>query len=39
LIIAGSDIFIREDEVIRRNLRTPSGSFKPSLIRFESPSD
>jgi len=39
LIIAGSGIFIREDEVIRRNLRTPSGSFKPSLIRFESPSD
>jgi hypothetical protein len=34
LIIAGGGIFIREDEVIRRNLRAPSGAFKPSFVRF-----
>jgi hypothetical protein len=34
LIVAGIGIFIREDEVIRRNLRTPEGTFKPSLIGF-----
>jgi hypothetical protein len=39
LIVAGNGFFIREDEVIRRNLRTPSGAFKPSLIRFKPAAD
>lgn len=32
LIVNGSGIFVREDEAIRRNLRTPVGAFKPSLV-------
>ena len=34
LILAGNGIFIREEEVSRRGLRTPSGVFKPRLVRF-----
>jgi hypothetical protein len=34
LIITGDGIFVREDEVVRRNLRTPSGVFKPRWIKF-----
>lgn len=34
LILAGNGIFIREDEVIRRNLRSPLGVFKPRIVRF-----
>jgi len=32
LIVNGSGIFVREDEAIRRNLRTLTGAFKPSLV-------
>jgi hypothetical protein len=35
LIVNGSGIFVREDEAIRRNIRTPVGAFKPSLITSE----
>jgi hypothetical protein len=35
LIVGGKGIFVREDEAIRRNLRTPAGAYKPSLVRFE----
>jgi len=34
LIIASNEIMVREDEVIRRGLRTPIGAFKPSLVGF-----
>jgi hypothetical protein len=34
LMLAGAGIFVREDEVIRRGLRVPSGVFKPRLVRF-----
>lgn len=34
LILAGNGIFIREGEVVRRNLRTPSGVFKPRILRL-----
>ncbi|WP_293901113.1 hypothetical protein [Phenylobacterium sp.] len=37
LILAGNGIFISEAEVARRNLRTPSGVFKPRVIRFTGP--
>jgi hypothetical protein len=37
LIIGPKGIFVREDEVIRRNLRTPVGAFKPGLVRFRHP--
>ena len=32
LIVADSSIFVREDEAIRRELRTPKGAFKPSPV-------
>ena len=32
LMIASKAIFIREDEVIRRGVRTPVGAYKPSLV-------
>jgi hypothetical protein len=32
LIIASSGIFVREDEVIRRALRTPTGVYKPTRV-------
>jgi hypothetical protein len=32
LIVASSSIFVREDEAIRRGLRTPVGAYKPSLV-------
>jgi hypothetical protein len=32
LIVASSGIFVREDEAIRRNVRTPMGAYKPSLV-------
>jgi hypothetical protein len=35
LIVNDKGIFVREDEVIRRNLRTPLGAYKPGLVRFE----
>jgi hypothetical protein len=34
LILAGNGIFVREEEVVRRSLRTPSGVFKPRILRF-----
>ena len=34
LIVTSSDIFVREDEAIRRGLRTPLGAYKPSLVRL-----
>jgi hypothetical protein len=37
LILAGNGIFICEAEVARRNLRAPSGVFKPRVIRFTGP--
>jgi hypothetical protein len=39
LIVTGNGIFVREDEVVRRSLRTPLGAFKPSLIRFRPATD
>jgi hypothetical protein len=35
LIVNWNGIFVREDIVIDRNLRTPAGAFKPSLVHFE----
>jgi hypothetical protein len=35
LIIGADGIFVREDEAIRRSLRTPAGSYKPKLIKFK----
>ena len=32
LIIASSAFFVREDEVIRRQLRTPAGVYKPTRV-------
>jgi hypothetical protein len=32
LIVASSDIFVREDEAVRRGLRTPIGAYKPPLV-------
>ena len=32
LIIGSDGIFVREDEAIRRALRTPAGSYKPKLV-------
>jgi len=32
LIVNNRGIFVREDEAVRRNLRTPAGAFKPSLV-------
>lgn len=32
LIVGSSDIFVREDEAIRRGLRTPTGAYKPRLV-------
>ena len=37
LFLAGNGIFISEAEVAHRNLRTPSGVFKPRAIRFTGP--
>jgi len=37
LILAGNGIFISEAEVTHRNLRTPSGVFKPRVISFTGP--
>ena len=34
LIIASSGIFVREDEAVRRRLRTPIGAYKPTLVRL-----
>lgn len=36
LIIASKGIFVREDEVVRRGLRTPVGAYKPSLVGLRS---
>ena len=39
-LIVDRGIFVREDEVIRRNLRPPVGAFKPGIVKFrESPPD
>jgi len=35
LILAGKGIFVREDEAIRRQLRTPVGAFKPTLVELK----
>lgn len=32
LLIASKGIFVREDEAIRRLLRTPTGAYKPTLV-------
>lgn len=32
LIVAAKGIFVREDEAIRRSLRTPVGAYKPSRV-------
>lgn len=32
LIIASDGIFVREDEAIRRQLRTPTGAYKPTVV-------
>jgi hypothetical protein len=32
LIIASKAIFVREDEAIRRSLRTPAGAYKPTRV-------
>lgn len=34
LILAGKGIFVREDEAIRRQLRTPAGAYKPTLVEL-----
>jgi hypothetical protein len=36
LIVASSEIFVREDEAIRRGLRTPVGAYKPALVGLRS---
>lgn len=36
LIVASSAIFVREDEAIRRGLRTPVGAYKPTLVKLRS---
>ena len=36
LIVASSEIFVREDEAIRRRLRTPIGAYKPALVGLRS---
>jgi hypothetical protein len=36
LIIASKAIFVREDEVIRRGIRTPVGAYKPTLVGVRS---
>jgi hypothetical protein len=36
LIVAAKEIFVREDEAIRRRLRTPIGAFKPRLVGLRS---
>jgi hypothetical protein len=36
LIVAAKEIFVREDEAIRRGLRTPIGAFKPRLVGLRS---
>jgi hypothetical protein len=38
LIIASNGIFVREDEAIRRGLRTPVGAYKPALVELRSSS-
>jgi hypothetical protein len=37
LIVNRNGIFVREDEALRRNLRTPRGAFKFSLVKFKEP--
>lgn len=32
LIVASKEIFVREDEAIRRGLSTPVGAYKPALV-------
>jgi hypothetical protein len=34
LIVGDHGIFVREDLALARNLRTPSGAFKPSVVKF-----
>ena len=34
LIISADGIFVREDEVVRRQLRTPTGVYKPTLVEL-----
>lgn len=34
LIVNSRGVFIREDLALVRNLRTPAGAFKPSVVRF-----
>jgi len=35
LIVNWNGIFVREDIVAERNVTTPIGAFKPSLVRYE----
>ncbi|MBS0364088.1 MAG: hypothetical protein JSR98_22160 [Proteobacteria bacterium] len=34
LIVNGHGVFVREDLALARNLRTPVGAFKPSVVKF-----
>jgi hypothetical protein len=34
LIVGDHGIFVREDLALARNLRTPTGAFKPSVVKF-----
>jgi hypothetical protein len=34
LIVGAHGIFVREDLALARNLRTPTGAFKPSVVKF-----
>jgi hypothetical protein len=35
LIVAADGIFVRKDEVIRRQLRTPNGAYKPTVVELK----
>lgn len=39
LIVNGAGIFVREDEVRRRNLPPPLGAYKPRIVRLEMPGE
>ena len=34
LIVNGNGVFVREDLALARNLRTPVGAFKPTVVKF-----
>jgi hypothetical protein len=34
VIVGDHGIFVREDLALARNLRTPTGAFKPSVVKF-----